>query len=43
MATKNQKITSEILFSGAEIGGIKLHPHLVKTVGSVSFEIRTQG
>ena len=31
MANKNQKVTVEVLIAGAEIGGIKLQPHLVKT------------
>lgn len=31
MATKNQKVQIEVLFAGAELGGIKLQPHLVKT------------
>ena len=31
MATKNQKVAIEVLLVGAEIGGIKLQPHLVKT------------
>ena len=31
MATKNQKVAIEVLLAGAEIGGIKLQPHLVKT------------
>ena len=31
MAAKNQKVQVEVLFAGAEIGGIKLQPHLLKT------------
>ena len=31
MASKNAKTTVEVLLVGAEIGGIKLQPHLVKT------------
>ena len=31
MATKNQKVAVEVLLAGAEIGGIKLQPHLLKT------------
>ena len=31
MATKNQKVQVEVLLVGAEIGGIKLQPHLLKT------------
>ena len=39
MATKNQKIPVEVLFAGADIGGIKLQPHLVKTKRLVTVEM----
>ena len=39
MATKNQKIQVEVLFAGAEIAGIKLQPHLVKTTRLVTVEM----
>ena len=39
MATKSQKVTIEVLFAGAEIGGIKLQPHLVKTRRLVTVEL----
>ena len=39
MATKNPKIQVEILFAGAEIGGIKLQPHLVKTTRLVTVDL----
>ena len=44
MATK--KIQVEVLFAGAEIAGIKLQPHLLKTkrivtVGHIKLELRT--
>lgn len=32
MATKSHKVTVEVLIVGAEIVGVKLQPHLVKTV-----------
>ena len=40
MATKNQKLSIEVLLVGAEIGGTKLQPHLVKTIGHVKLELR---
>ena len=40
MATKNQKLSIEVLLVGAEIGCIKLQPHLVKTIGHVKLELR---
>ena len=39
MATKNQKTTIEILFAGAEIGGIVLQPHLAKTTRLVTVDM----
>ena len=39
MATRNQKSTIEILFAGAELGGIKLQPHLVKTTRLVTVDM----
>ena len=39
MATKNQKIAIEVLITGAEIGGIKLQPHLVKTTRLVTVDM----
>ena len=39
MATKNQKVQVEILFAGAEIGGIKVQPHLVKTTRLVTVDL----
>lgn len=39
MAMKNQKITIEVLFAGAEIGGIRLQPHLVKTTRLVTVDL----
>ena len=39
MATKNQKVAIEVLLAGAEIGGIKLQPHLVKTTRLVTVEV----
>ena len=39
MATKNQKVQIEVLFAGAEIGGIKLQPHLVKTTRLVTVDM----
>ena len=39
MANKNQKITVEVLIAGAEIGGIKLQPHLVKTTRLVTVDM----
>ena len=39
MATKNQKISVEVLFADAEIGGIKLQPHLVKTTRLVTVDM----
>ena len=37
---KSSKSTIEVLLVGAEIGGIKLQPHLVKTIGHVKLELR---
>ena len=39
MATKSQKVTVEVLITGAEIGGIKLQPHLVKTTRLVTVDM----
>ena len=39
MATKNQKVSMEVLIVGAEIGGIKLQPHLVKTTRLVTVDM----
>ena len=39
MATKNQKVAIEVLLAGAEIGGIKLQPHLVKTTRLVTVDL----
>ena len=39
MATKNQKVTVEVLLVGAEIGGIKLQPHLVKTTRLITVDM----
>ena len=39
MATKNQKVSIEVLLAGAEIGGIKLQPHLVKTTRLVTVDL----
>ena len=39
MATKSQKVTIEVLIAGAEIGGIKLQPHLVKTARLVTVDM----
>ena len=39
MATKNQKIPVEVLFAGADIGGIVLQPHLVKTTRLVTVDM----
>ena len=39
MANKNQKVTVEVLIAGAEIGGIKLQPHLVKTTRLVTVDM----
>ena len=36
---KNQKMAVEILFAGAELGGIKLQPHLVKTTRLVTVDL----
>ena len=36
---KNQKVTIEVLLAGAEIGGIKLQPHLVKTTRLVTVDM----
>ena len=36
---KNQKVTIEVLIAGAEIGGIKLQPHLVKTTRLVTVDL----
>ena len=39
MAPKSQKVTVEVLITGAEIGGIKLQPHLVKTARLVTVDM----
>ena len=39
MAVKNQKTTVEVLFAGAEIGGIRLQPHLAKTRRLVTVDL----
>ena len=39
MATKNQKVTIEVLIAGAELGGIKLQPHLAKTARLVTVDL----
>ena len=39
MAAKNQKVAVEVLLGGAEIGGIKLQPHLVKTTRLVTVDL----
>ena len=39
MATKNQKVSIEVLLASAEIGGIKLQPHLVKTTRLVTVDM----
>ena len=39
MATKTQKIPVEVLFAGAEISGIVLQPHLVKTTRLVTVDM----
>ena len=39
MAAKNQKNQVEVLFAGAEIGGIKLQPHLLKTTRLVTVDM----
>ena len=39
MATKNQKVAVEVLLAGAEIGGIRLQPHLVKTTRLVTVDM----
>ena len=39
MATKNRKVAIEVLLAGAEIGGIKLQPHLVKTTRLVTMDM----
>ena len=39
MANRNQKVTVEVLIAGAEIGGIKLQPHLVKTTRLVTVDM----
>ena len=39
MATKNQKVAIEVLLVGAEIGGIKLQPHLVKTTRLITVDM----
>ena len=39
MAAKNQKIQVEVLIAGAEIGGIKLQPHLLKTTRLVTVDM----
>ena len=39
MATKNQKVSIEVLLAGAEIGGIKLQPHLVKTTRLITVDL----
>ena len=39
MASKNQKVSIEVLIVGAEIGGIKLQPHLLKTTRLVTVDM----
>ena len=39
MATKNQKVSIEVLLAGAEISGIKLQPHLVKTTRLITVDL----
>lgn len=39
MATKSQKLAIEVLFAGAEVGGIRLQPHLVKTTRLVTVDL----
>ena len=39
MVTKNQKVSIEVLLAGAEIGGIKLQPHLVKTTRLITVDL----
>ena len=39
MATKNQKVAIEVLITGAEIGGIKLQPHLLKTTRLITVDM----
>ena len=39
MATKNQKVTIEVLLAGAEIGGIKPQPHLMKTTRLLTVDL----
>ena len=39
MATKNTKVAIEILFAGAQIDGILLQPHLVKTTRLVTVDL----
>ena len=39
MATKSQKVTVEVLIAGAEIGGIVLQPHLIKTTRLVTVDM----
>lgn len=39
MATKNQKVTIEVLIVGVELGGIKLQPHLAKTTRLVTVDL----
>ena len=39
MSAKNQKVAVEVLLGGAEIGGIKLQPHLVKTTRLVTVDL----
>ena len=36
---RNQKVAVEVLIAGAEIGGIKLQPHLVKTTRLVTVDM----
>ena len=39
MATKNAKITVEVLLVGADLDGIKLQPHLIKTKRLVTVDM----
>ena len=39
MATKNQKVPVEVLFAGADIDGIVLQPHLLKTTRLVTVDM----
>ena len=38
-AQKSSKSTVEVLLAGAELGGIKLQPHLVKTTRHVTVDM----